>query len=87
MSIFIRVRLRLETLWGAIRALKETSRLRHDEARLEEGHKRADLRREGDASDAQAEEIKRALNEQVDSNEPVAGGVRDGSSEAHSKGE
>ena len=61
-GIFLWVRLRISTIWGAIWALKEQRDIRHNEARLEDEHKKQTaLRAEGDYCNDQAEEIRTAM--------------------------
>jgi len=60
-NIILRVKLRLATLWSAIRALKEQSRKSHDDARLEQGRIRDEKRAEADFLERQAEEIRQAM--------------------------
>lgn len=63
---FIWIRARIETLWAAVRALKELSVHRHDEARLEraiDGRRAEQLSAEGDHLDAQAEELRTQLHD------------------------
>jgi len=61
-GLYLWVRLSVDTLWSAIRALKEQGSVRHDEARLEEGSKeQAEKRAEGDHLTAQGEEVHKAM--------------------------
>lgn len=56
------IRVSVETLWSAIRALKEQSSTRHEEARLEETAKgQAEKRAEGDYLNIQSEELRKAM--------------------------
>lgn len=57
---WIWIRVQLKTLLSARRALKELSTRRHDEARLEDGPRRDQLRAEGDHLDAEAEQLRQA---------------------------
>jgi hypothetical protein len=62
---FIWIRVRLATVWAAIRALKDQSVRLHDEARLERpmDEKRAgELNAEGDHLDDMAEELRDKVN-------------------------
>lgn len=61
-GLMLWVRVSVETLWSAIRALKEQSSMRHHEARLEEGSKgQMEKRAEGDYLNIQSEELRRAM--------------------------
>jgi len=56
------IRVSVETLWSAIRALKEQSYIRHDEARLQEDSKgQSEKRAEGDYLNFQSEELRKAM--------------------------
>jgi hypothetical protein len=62
---FIWIRIRVATVWAAIRALKDQSIIRHDEARLERPDRpqhAADLNAEGDYLDEMAEELRDKVN-------------------------
>jgi hypothetical protein len=60
--LWIWIRIAVDTMWSAIRALKSEAADRHEEARLEEDHRtRLEKRAEGDYLDKQAEELRRAM--------------------------
>jgi hypothetical protein len=61
-GLMLWVRVSVETLWSAIRALKEQSSTRHHEARLEEDQRnQLEKRAEGDYLNLQSEELRRAM--------------------------
>jgi hypothetical protein len=56
------IRVSVDTLWSAIRALREQGSTRHDEARLEDSSKSAaEKRAEGDYLNLQSEELRKAM--------------------------
>lgn len=63
-DFYLKVRLRLETLWAAIRALKALSNQKHHEASEEKRIKERNiLHKDGDYLDNQAKEIRDAMIE------------------------
>jgi hypothetical protein len=61
-GLMIWIRVSAETLWSAIRALKEQSSTRHHEARLEEDQRsQLEKRAEGDWLNLQSEQLRRAM--------------------------